>query len=87
MKKKLTPAVKIFLIMLIVDLLGLLGKRVHQVNAYDCCNPPLLASAAARFPQAAQVTVYLDTTGLTTTEVNAIVAGLQDWNGQPTIQA
>lgn len=83
MKKKLTPAAKIFLIMLIVGLLGLLGKRVRQVNADDCCSPPLLASAAARFPQAAQVTVYLDTRGLTTTEVGAIVAGLQDWNGQP----
>jgi hypothetical protein len=82
MKKKLTPAAKIFLITLVVGLLGLLGKRVHEANAYDCCSPPLLASAAARFPQAAQVTVYLDTTGLTATEVASISAGLQDWNGQ-----
>lgn len=83
MKKKLAPTAKIVLIILIVGLLGLLGNWVHQVNADDCCNPPLLASAAARFPQGAHVTVYLDTTGLTTTEVKAITDGLQTWNGQP----
>ena len=67
---------------LIVCILGVLVKWVHQVNADDCCSPPLLAGAAARFPQNAHVTVYLDTTGLTTAEVQAITIGLQDWNGQ-----
>ena len=55
---------------------------MHQVNAFDCCSPPLLSDMAARFPQDAHITVYLDTRGLTTTEVQAITAGLQDWNGQ-----
>jgi len=87
MNKKLTPTATISLTVLIVCFLGVLVKWVHQVNADDCCSPPLLASAAARFPQNAQVTVYLDTTGLTTTEVQAITTGLQDWNGQQNIQA
>jgi hypothetical protein len=82
MKKKVTPTAKISLTVLIVCFLGVLGKWVHQVNADDCCPPPLLSSAAARFPQNASVTVYLDTRGLTSTEVQAITTGLQDWNGQ-----
>ena len=40
-------------------------------EAFDCCPPPV-DPASARFPQNAQVTVYLNTTGLTDTEVNAI---------------
>ncbi len=80
--KKLTLTAKIFLTVLIVCFLGVLVKWVHQVNAADCCSPPLLSSAAARFPQNAQVTVYLDIRGLTSIEVEAITTGLKDWNGQ-----
>jgi len=36
----------------------------------------------ARFPQNAQVTVYLNKTGLTDNEVKAITAGLEDWNDE-----
>ena len=54
------------------------GARITK--AYDCCNPPL--GAQARFPQNAQVTVYLNTTGFTTEEIAAIKAGLEDWNTQ-----
>ena len=50
-------------------------------EAFDCCPPPV-DPASARFPQNAQVTVYLNTTGLTDTEVDAITVGLEDWNDE-----
>jgi hypothetical protein len=54
------------------------------VHADDCCPPPRLPAAAARFQQNAQVTVYLDTTtGFTDAEKQAIKAGLEDWNDEP----
>lgn len=58
-----------------------INKLVH---ADDCCPPPLLPSAAARFQQNAQVTVYVDrTTGFTDVEMQSIKAGLEDWNDEP----
>ena len=56
----------------------LLGQWQLSVASVDCCTPP--EGAQARFPQNAVVTVYLNPTGLTPTEVTAIKAGLQDWN-------
>lgn len=54
---------------------------IIKAYVFDCCDPPV-DPAAARFPQNAQVTVYLNTTGLTGDEVTAITTGLKDWNIQ-----
>jgi hypothetical protein len=49
----------------------------------QCCNPPHLAVAAARFAQNATVNVYIDAnSGFTATEQQMIIEGLQEWNGQ-----
>lgn len=55
------------------------GPRIGK--AFDCCPPPV-DPASARFPQNAQVTVYLNPTGLTNTEVDAITIGLEDWSDE-----
>jgi hypothetical protein len=52
------------------------------VQAVDCCPPPTAPPSAARFQRGSDVTVYLDTRGLTTTEVAAIKSGLEDWNDE-----
>lgn len=53
---------------------------------YDCCSPPSLNPAAARFQKDSLVTVYLDTrTGFTGPEIQAIKDGLEDWNDEPNI--
>jgi len=53
---------------------------------YQCVPIRLLFSAGrsryGKFPQNAQVTVYLNTTGLTDNEAKAITAGLEDWNDE-----
>jgi hypothetical protein len=48
----------------------LLSHLVLMVAAQGCCIPP--ENAGARFPQNAEVTVYLNTTGFTSDEVKAI---------------
>ncbi len=69
----------------VIALLGFcfaaLGTWIANGPPVECCDPPV-DSSAARFPQNAQVTVYLNPTGLTDTEVQAITTGLQDWNNQ-----
>lgn len=70
--------IAIFLLFMVVFWIN----KPHQ--AYDCCPPPLLPPVAARFQQNAQVTVFLDkTSGFTDVEVQAIKAGLEDWNDEP----
>ena len=66
-------------------LLVFLGVVKPNFAAYDdCCPPPALNPAAARFQPGAQVTVFLDTTtGFTATELQAIKVGLEDWNDEP----
>lgn len=61
------------------------GLVSHNVQAEgDCCDPPRLAPAAARFPQGAHVDVYIDAnSGFTDAEQQAIKVGLEDWNNQP----
>jgi hypothetical protein len=60
---------------------GLASRDVQAQN--DCCTPPQQAPTAARFPQGAQVNVYIDAnSGFTSTEQQAIIDGLQSWNGQ-----
>lgn len=61
-------------------------SSVAQNN--DCaCEISLLPSA--RYPQGSTVTVYMDTSNLNTasgfsqSEIDAIEAGIRDWNGQP----
>ncbi len=50
----------------------------------QCCNPPHLSEAAARFPQGATVNVFNSAnSGFTATEQQMISEGTQDWNGQP----
>jgi hypothetical protein len=50
----------------------------------DCCTPPPRPASVPRFPQGATVTVYIDTSsGFIPTEVQAIRAGWESWNGQP----
>ena len=71
---------------LLIPLLGftlavVFGPWITMAYLFDCCSPPV-DPAAARFPQNAQVTVYLNTTGLTGDEVTAITAGLEDWNDE-----
>jgi hypothetical protein len=56
----------------------LLSHLVLMVAAQGCCIPP--ENAGARFPQNAEVTVYLNTTGFTSDEVKAIKTGFEDWN-------
>lgn len=48
----------------------------------DCCPPPPFHPMTPRFPQGAQVNVYIVTTGFRTEEINAITTGLTDWNNQ-----
>jgi hypothetical protein len=49
----------------------------------DCCTPPNLPAAAARFPQSTTVNVYIPAnSGFTATEQQMIIEGLQDWNNQ-----
>ena len=56
----------------------------RPVQADDCCPPPAMPPVAVRFLPNSQVTVYVDTSsGFTTTEVQAIKAGLEDWNDEP----
>ena len=57
------------------------GPFIAEAFLSDCCPPPV-DPASARFPQNTQVTVYLNTTGLTGDEVNAIKTGLEDWNDE-----
>ena len=52
----------------------------------NCCDPPRNPPSAARFPQGAQVIVYVDSsssTGFTGPEQELIEAGIVDWNGEP----
>jgi hypothetical protein len=52
-----------------------------RVAAWDCCIPALMSPMAARFAQAAQVTIYLDSTsGFTLDELTLIQEGIQSWN-------
>ncbi|HKP80570.1 MAG TPA: hypothetical protein VJT69_01065 [Pyrinomonadaceae bacterium] len=62
----------------VIASLMLLSQPVSMVAADVCCIPP--ESAAARFPQDAEVTVHLNTTGLTSDEVKAIKTGIEGWN-------
>jgi len=56
----------------------------RPVQADDCCPPPAMPPVAVRFLPNSQVTVYVDTSsGFTTTEGQAIKAGLEDWNDEP----
>lgn len=52
----------------------------------DCCdNVPLQHPTTARFPQGAQVTVYIDSSpsGFTDVEQTLIRSGIEDWNDEP----
>ena len=69
--------IAIFLLFIVVLLIS------KAAQADDCCPPPRLGPQAARFQHNAQVTVYLDTTGLTDIEILAIKTGLEDWNDEP----
>ena len=57
----------------VIASLMLLSQLVLIVAAQDCCIPP--EHAGARFLQNAEVTVHLNTTGLTSDEVKAIKTG------------
>lgn len=50
----------------------------------NCCIPPHTSSAAARFPQGAVVTVYIDSSasGFTGDEQLLIKSGFEDWNDE-----
>ena len=50
-----------------------------------CCNPPLQHPSTPRFPQGAQVTVYIDSSpsGFTDVEQQLIKSGIEDWNDEP----
>ena len=64
----------LFIVVLLID---------KSVQDDDCCPPPRRVPEAARFQQNAQVTVYLDrTSGFTDGELQAIKAGLEDWNDE-----
>lgn len=67
--------------------LTIIGVSVYQPlsrAAYsDCCPPPVLHQSAARFQQGAQVTVYIpNNSGLTTDEIAAVEAAMEDWNDE-----
>ena len=50
---------------------------------FDCCTPPALAAVAARFPQGANVTVYIPpNSGLSPEEITAFKQGIEDWNDE-----
>ena len=67
---------------LFITFLFLLSDKLVQAD--DCCFPPPLPPEAARFLPDSKVTVYVDTaSGFTPTEVDAIKAGLEDWNDEP----
>lgn len=52
-------------------------------SAQICCAPDILPPESYRFPQGAQVTVYIDmTSGFTSTEAANIMVGIEDWNSQ-----
>jgi hypothetical protein len=57
--------IAVFLLFIVVLLIS------KSAQADDSCPPPRLGPQAARFQQNAQVTVYLNTTGLTDMEVLA----------------
>lgn len=57
--------IAIFVLLIVVLLIS------KSAQADDCCPPPRLGPQAVRFQQNAQVTVYLNTTGLTDIEVLA----------------
>lgn len=60
-----------------------LYQPLSQAAYFDCCSPPALHPSAARFQQNAQVTVYIPTnSGLTTDEIAAIEAAMEDWNDE-----
>ena len=58
-------------------------RPFSQAAYFDCCLPPVLHPSAARFQQDAQVTVYIPAnSGLTTDEIAAIEAAIEDWNDE-----
>ena len=57
---------------------------LSDVGAQDCCAPPLLDPAAARFSQGAHVIVQVDmTSGFTYEEFINIKFAIEDWNDEP----
>jgi len=72
---------------ILISLMGfccavILKSGNSQAHVFEECCPPPVDQATARFPQNAQVTVYLNTTGLSDTEIQAITVGLQDWSDE-----
>lgn len=66
-----------------VILLGFGSTSPNAQAQSSCCNPPLFAPEAARFPQGAQVSVYIDANaGFTPNEQQEIKDGIQSWNTQ-----
>jgi hypothetical protein len=52
-----------------------------SINAQTCCHPDV-SVAAARFPQGAQVAIYIDSNGFHADEIDRITEGFLDWNSQ-----
>ena len=70
-----------------LTILTIIGVAVYWLLSpaayFDCCPPPVLHPAAARFQQNAQVTVYIpNNSGLTTEEIAAIETAIEDWNDE-----
>lgn len=87
MKTLCLPLLRVLLIVTI--LLYCLSLIAHHSRGEDCCSPPQRPAAVPRYPQGVNVTVYLDTanantpSGFSDLEMNAIEAGIEDWNNQP----
>ena len=82
MKSLRFSALGIAILTLVIVVLFLLSHKLVQAD--DCCPPPRLPAAAARFQPNARVTIYIDkTSGFTSGEMQSIKEGLEDWNDEP----
>ena len=82
--RALTSSTTILLIVIPTIFVIWSGLLSDSRGAYfDCCTPPAYAAAAARFPQGANVTVYIPpNSGLTPEEITAFKQGIEDWNDE-----
>ena len=74
------------ILLIVIPLIFVIGPAFlsGKTGAYfDCCKPPALAAAAARFPRGANVTVYIPPNSrLTPDEITAFRQGMEDWNDE-----